>query len=135
MKLPYPRSRRFSLLEVADFLEVPKDLPRHERRRRARRWIRRLERRDGRRYLYREGKGRTSPLYATVAALEQLAPWDPGTLTAIRADVDAHGTHLKRLDRRVTGHDRLLSRYAQAIVKNAESTLMHARALAKLGQI
>jgi hypothetical protein len=101
------RDRYLSMAEVATLLPPPKpkeDGQPHDPaylRQRVWRLIRRLERRDRTTYLRTFGEGENAKLWVAVSALEQLMPWDPGTLTALRGDLDALGTRTKRLERRV----------------------------------
>ncbi len=104
------RDRWLSMAEVAHVMGLKSPNPR-VRRLRVSRLLRRLERRDGTTYTRRFGPG-NGKLYVSVSALEQLMPWDPGTLTAIRGDVGELGTRTKRLERRVAGHDRDLAKLA-----------------------
>ena len=99
------RDRWLSMSEVAKLVEPELvTTNRAEARRRVWRLIRRLEARDGTRYLRRFGSARNSPLHVSVAALEQLMPWDPGTLTAMREQMNGLGMRVKRVERRV-GHN------------------------------
>lgn len=110
-------------------------LPHHgkaERRRVIRRMIRRLEQRDGAKYTRTHGPERPgSRLFVSVAALEQLTPWDAGTLTAMREDIDGLGTRVKRAERRIDGHDRDI--HALRVVQQKASEFAEAVAMA-LGQ-
>ena len=99
------RDRWLSMVEVAELMKLPHQNV-QERRRYVRRAIRRLEQRDGTRYLRRFGVGRNSKLFVAVSALEQLMPWDPGTLTAMRGQIGELGVRTKRLERRVDGHQK-----------------------------
>lgn len=112
------RDRWLSMAEVAELMQVPK-ADREQRRLHVRRLLRRLEKRDGTSYLRRFGPGR-GKLYVAVSALEQLMPWDPGTLGRMRGDVDATAVRVTRLERRVTGHDRELEKLRSIGIKSAE---------------
>jgi hypothetical protein len=116
---PFRRDRWLTLLEVADLLKLPHH-GKAERRRVTRRLVRRLELRDGARYMRAHGSGRTSRLYVSIAALEQLTPWDAGTLTAMRQDIDGLGTRMKRAERRIDGHDRDILRNRLIAEKTAD---------------
>jgi hypothetical protein len=87
-----------------------------DRRRYVRRLIRRLEERDRAVYLRRFGSGK-GKLYVAVSALEQLMPWDPGTLTAVRGDVDGLGIRMKRAERKIEAHDGRLSGHDRDLAK------------------
>lgn len=113
------RDRWLSMAEVADLLKL-KHRDRRRRREAVQRLLARLEERDGTRYLRRFGPGR-GKLWVSIAALEQLMPWDPGTLTAIRGDVDAHGTRITRLERRVDRHQIDIVKLREASKKAAEA--------------
>lgn len=89
--------------ELAALMKLPHKNA-HERRRYVRRTLRRLEQRDGATYMRRLGPGR-GKLYVSVGLLEKLMPWDSGTLTGMRADLDGLGVKVKRLKRRVDRHD------------------------------
>lgn len=106
------RPRRDRWINMADLAELMKLQQKDRRVRRTHviRLLRRLENRDGTTYLRRFGGSRNSPLYVSVSALEQLHPWDPGTLSAIRGDLDSVGTRVKRLERRVKVHNREIVR-------------------------
>jgi hypothetical protein len=81
-----------------------------------RRLIRRLESRDGASYLRRFGPGK-GKLFVAVSALEQLMPWDPGTLTAIRGDVDGLGIRMKRAEKKIDAHAGRISGHDRDIAK------------------
>lgn len=93
------RDRRFSMTEVAALLKLTNKGAK-ERRRHVKRLLRRLEKRDGARYLHSDTPG--GKLYVSLSALEQLMPWDPGTLSKMRGDLDVLGTRMTRVERRVT---------------------------------
>jgi hypothetical protein len=94
-------SKWLRLSEVADLLGLPQqDL--RERRRVVRRMLRRLEQRDGVKYLHRDTKG--GWLYVSVAKLEELLPWEPGTLSGIRRDMTTVNGQIRELTRRTNGH-------------------------------
>lgn len=75
--------RYLSMAEVADLMKLPASSA-NRRAERVRRLIVRMGERDGTSYLKRIGRR----YYVSTAALEQLLPWDPGTLHQIRADVE-----------------------------------------------
>ena len=106
------RDRYLTLLEVADLMKVPhREKPPREdqrlRRQDAYRMVRALEKRDGVPYMRSRGPRRPgSRLFVSVAAVEQLAAWDPGTLTAMREDIDVVAVQVRRAERRLDGHDR-----------------------------
>jgi hypothetical protein len=112
------RDRWLSMAEVAGLMKLGHKTHR-ERRQYVRRVIRGLERRDGTSYLRRFGPG-NGKLYIAVSALEQLMPWDPGTLTAIRGDVDGLGVRMKRAEKRIDGHDRDIAKLRAVQAKAAE---------------
>lgn len=111
------RERRFSLAEVAALMKLQHANSR-ERRRYVRRLLRRLEQRDRTRYLHRDNE--RGKLYVTVSALEHLMPWDAGTLTKMRGDLDVIGTRVKRVERRVKKHDRHLEKLQEWQRRSAE---------------
>lgn len=111
------RDRYLSMLEMASLLKL-EGTPR-ERRRRVRRLIQRLERRDGTSYTKRFGEG-SGKLFVSIGALEQLMPWSPGTLTAVREDIDGIGVKVRRLSRRVDGHDREIEHLQEVQRRSAE---------------
>jgi len=113
------RDRWLSMAEVAELIrrttenaspEPVHPRARAEARRRIRRLIRRLERRDGTTYLRQFGEGENAPLFVAVSALEQLMPWDPGTLTAMRSTIDTLGVRMRRVERRVTRSEKDIQR-------------------------
>lgn len=112
------RDRWLPMVEVASLMQLP-HADKHRRREHVRRAIRRLEQRDGTSYLHRFGPG-TGKLYVAVSALEQLMPWDPGTIGAIRGDVDTLGVQMRRVGKRLDGHDRDLEKLRNIQVKAAE---------------
>jgi hypothetical protein len=78
------------------------------RRRYVWRLVRKLEKRDGTTYLKRQGQGQ-GKLFIAVSALEQLMPWDPGTLSALRGDVNTLATDLRHLKKRVNDQGRRIT--------------------------
>lgn len=106
MRRRFRRDRWLTLLELAERLNLPHE-SKDERRRVARRIIRRLEKRDGVLYTRTHGPPRPgSRVWVSIGAIEQLIPWDPGTLTAMRDDIDGLGVRVKRAERQIAGHDR-----------------------------
>jgi hypothetical protein len=114
---PGIRNRRFSMLEVADLMQL-KNRGAKERRRHVKRLIRRLERRDAASYLHADTPG--GKLYVTLAALEQLIPWDRGTLAKMRGDLDELGTRVKRVEKRVTVTEKDIVRMGEFQKRAAE---------------
>lgn len=114
---PSLRTRRFSMLEVADLMQL-KNRGAKERRRHVKRLIRRLEKRDGATYLHADTPG--GKLYVTLAALEQLMPWDRGTLSKMRGDLDELGTRVTRVERRVTITEKDISKLSDFQRRAAE---------------
>lgn len=111
------RDRRLSLTEVAALMKLEHESQR-ERRRYVRRLIRRLETRDQTRYLHRDSP--RGKLYIPLSAIERLMPWDPGTLAALRGNVDALGVRIKRVERRVTKHDQHIAKLHEWQSRSAE---------------
>ncbi len=91
--------RLLSMAEVADLMKLPPGSP-HERARKVRRMVRRMERCEGAVYLRRVGR----KWFVSMAAVELLSPWDPGTLGQLRSDVDdlRHNLHVQT--RRINDH-------------------------------
>lgn len=89
------------LSEVADLMGVKHEDPR-ERRRVVRRMFRRLEKRDGVQYLHRDSNG--GWLRVSVERIEQLLPWEPGTVSGIRRDMGTINGQIRDLTRRTNGH-------------------------------
>lgn len=91
--------RLLSMAEVADLMKLPPGSP-HARAEKVRRMVRRMEKRDGIGYLRRVGR----KWFVSIATIEQLAPWDPGTLGQLRSDVDdlRHDLHVQT--RRINDH-------------------------------
>lgn len=112
------RDRWFSIAELADLMKLPHK-NKAERRRYVWRTIRGLERRDGQSYMKRLNPGR-GKLYVSLSVLEQLMPWERGTLSGIRADLDGLGVRVKRLKRRVDRHDIDIKGLAEWMSKHAQ---------------
>lgn len=93
------RTRRFSMLEVAELMQLKNKAPK-ERRRHVKRILRRLERRDGVQYLHADTPG--GKLYTTLAAIDQLRAHDPGSIGRMRVDIDGLGTEMKRVRKRLS---------------------------------
>ena len=72
-----------------------------QRCQKVRRLFRRLEQRDDAHYLVRLGR-RTWGV--RLSSVERALPWSPGTLTAIRLDVDQVGAEVSTLKKRVNAH-------------------------------
>lgn len=89
--------RYLSLAELAKLMGLEHESA-HRRREHVRRLIRGLEKRDGHKYLLRFGPGQ-GKLYLPFSALEQLFPWDHGTLRGLEerlAHCEAAMRHIKR---------------------------------------
>lgn len=97
--------RYLSMAEVADLMKLP---PASARRRaeKVRRLIERMSERDGTEYLKRIGRR----YYVSTAALEQLLPWEPGTLHQLREDVDDLRAEVTEQNRRLNDHGAQLRR-------------------------
>lgn len=89
--------RLLTMPELADLLEF-KGAKRCEK---VRRLFRRLERRDDSSYLIRIGERAYG---VRLSSVERALPWSPGTLTAIRLDVDEVGAELDTVKKRVNAH-------------------------------
>lgn len=127
----FRRDRYLTLLEVADLLKLPHQ-EKDDRRRVVRRMLRRLEIRDGVSYMRTVGRpGPGSRLFVPVSALEQLTPWDAGTLTAMREDIDGLGVRVKRAERRIDGHDRDISDLRLIAQKSAELSEVVSRVVSR----
>jgi hypothetical protein len=101
------RDRTLSLLQVATVLEIKQER-RSERRRAALREVRRMEKRQGERYLHRRGR----EYVVSVRALENLQRDGEVTLTGIehsvaelaqiqrvmRRQIQSHGSRIKNLE-------------------------------------
>lgn len=111
--------RWLKLADVAELMQL-KQARKKDRRMFVWRMIRRLEARDGTQYMRRFGNGSTSPLWISLTAIEKLMPWEPGTVSAIRSDVNELGTRMKRAERKIVGHDRELSNHREWQRKAAE---------------
>ncbi len=102
-----PRERYLSLIEVAELMKLPHETP-EERRQYVRRLVRRLEQRDGTVYLRRFGVGQ-GKLFIAVSAVEQLMPWDPGTLTSLRGELHSLNAEVRAVKKRVSDNARRIS--------------------------
>ena len=95
------RQKWLRLSEVADMLDLETD-DKRERRRIVRRMFRRLEQRDGVQYLHRDSNG--GWLRVSIEKIEQLLPWEPGTMSGIRRDMGTINGQIRDLTRRANGH-------------------------------
>lgn len=82
--------------EVADLLGYTGQ----KRCQRVRRLFRRLESRDDASYLIRLGKRHFG---VRLSSIERALPWSPGTLTAIRLEVNEIGAELSTVKKKVNG--------------------------------
>lgn len=73
-------------------------------RRNAWRLIRRLELRDGIRYLVKPSGARNGHTYCSLSALELLLPFDPNTLKAMRGRIGDCERRLDRHSRQISSH-------------------------------
>lgn len=107
--------RWISMAELAQLFDLKNQNPRH-RRQYVRRLIRGLEKRDGRAYLQRfsDTKGK---LWIAVSTVERLLPWDAGTLSALRRDVDSLGGRIVRAEGKIEKHGRKLETHDNALMK------------------
>ena len=87
------------MAEVADLMRLPPASAR-ARAEKVRRLIVRMGTRDGANYLHRVGRR----YYVSTAALEQLLPWDPGTLHQIRVDVEDLQRGFSEQNKRLNDH-------------------------------
>jgi len=89
--------RLLTMPEVAELL----DFKGQKRCQRVRRLFRRLEARDDARYLIRIGR---RAFGVRLSSIERALPWSPGTMTAIRLDVNEIGNELTTVKKRVNAH-------------------------------
>lgn len=100
---PEPKPERYlSVAEIAELMQL-KHQRKDERRQYVRRLFRKLEKRDGRKYLHRFGPGR-GKYHVSLEAIDQIAPWDPGTLSEIRGGITQLNSAVKTLRRQLNGH-------------------------------
>lgn len=95
--------RLLTMPELADLLGFGGRL----RCRKVQRLFRRLEKRDDARYLHRIGE-RTYGV--RLSSVERALPWSPGTLTAIRVDLNEVGEELSTVKKRVNAHGARLNK-------------------------
>lgn len=91
--------RYLSMGEVAALMKLPPATARI-RAEKVRRLIRRLEKRDGANYLKLLG----GQYYVAVGVLEQLLPWEPGTLHQLRSDVNDLAVQQAHQNKRLNDH-------------------------------
>lgn len=111
--------RWLKLSEVADLMGLKHPRQKH-RVEYVRRLVRQLEQRDGTEYAKRFSDKPNAPMWIAMSVIEKLMPWDPSTVSAIRADVEEIGSRIKRAERRIDTHDRELSKHREWQKKAAE---------------
>lgn len=95
------KKRYLSLSEVADLIGVDATKPARDRRRYVQRIFQAIEAKDGAKYLHADRAGKGARYRVCVEDLGRLDPWDPGTITALKENVEALALKQSRQSKRI----------------------------------